>query len=217
MTTTSTPPAAELPAAVASAPRAHERPSHALVARRFLIVGALVLADLWSKAAVFQWMQGLEAERALPFAPGLSRPCYPLAGDWLSFMLTLNPGAAFGQFDDIPYLLVGGRIAAGLFLTWLVWRSRPGRPVFNTALLLVLAGALGNLYDNLLRTRNLVLDAEYMHRPFMPVRDFIDVYFSVWNWHFPTFNVADSCITVGAILLLACGLFTRDEDEPRAA
>jgi len=217
MTTTSTPPAAELPAAAATAPRAAERPSHAIVARRFLLVGALVLLDLWSKAAVFQWMQGLEAERALPLAPGLSRPCYPLAGEWLSFMLQLNPGAAFGQFDDIPYLLVGGRVAAGLFLGWLVFRSRTGRPIFNTALLLVLAGALGNLYDNLLRTRNLTLDAEFLHRPFMPVRDFIDVYFRVWNWHFPTFNVADSCITVGAILLLGCGLFSRDEPETQSA
>lgn len=193
--------------------RAALKPSLAVVARRFLFVGALILLDLWSKAAVFEWLQRLDAEHSLPLAPGLARPCYPLAGDWLALMLQLNPGAAFGQFDEFPYLLIGGRVAAGLFLGWLVLRSRTGRPVFNLALVLVLAGALGNLYDNLLRTRNLVLDAEYLNRPFMPVRDFIDVYFSVWNWHFPTFNVADSCITVGAILLLGCGLFSREPSE----
>ena len=38
------------------------------------------------------------------------------------------------------------------------------------------------------------------------MRDFIDVYFYGWDWHFPTFNIADSCITVGAILLLLSGL-----------
>ena len=43
-------------------------------------------------------------------------------------------------------------------------------------------------------------------RPFKPVRDFIDVYFTGWDWHFPTFNVADSCISVGAVLLLLSGL-----------
>ena len=39
------------------------------------------------------------------------------------------------------------------------------------------------------------------------MRDFIDVYFANWNWHFPTFNLADSYITVGAVLLLATGMF----------
>ena len=38
------------------------------------------------------------------------------------------------------------------------------------------------------------------------VRDFIDVYFGLWDWHFPTFNVADSCISVGAVLLLISSL-----------
>ena len=37
--------------------------------------------------------------------------------------------------------------------------------------------------------------------PFGLVRDFIDVYFARWDWHFPTFNVADSAITVGIALL----------------
>lgn len=167
--------------------RAALKPSLAVVARRFLFVGALILLDLWSKAAVFEWLQRLDAEHSLPLAPGLARPCYPLAGDWLALMLQLNPGAAFGQFDEFPYLLIGGRVAAGLFLGWLVLRSRTGRPVFNLALVLVLAGALGNLYDNFLRADR-------------SVRDFLH-FSGTWPlaWDFPAFNVADSCITVGAI------------------
>jgi lipoprotein signal peptidase len=47
------------------------------------------------------------------------------------------------------------------------------------------------------------------------VRDFIDVYFARWDWHFPTFNVADACISVGAVLLLAASFLAR-EPAPRA-
>jgi signal peptidase II len=122
-------------------------------------------------------------------------------------MLSLNPGAAFGQLDSIPYLLVGGRVLAVLVLSWLLLRAPAGRRWVNLALVLVLAGALGNLYDNLVRARDLPLDRWYPEErfPFGPVRDFIDVYFPVWGWHFPTFNVADSCITVGAGILLLNG------------
>ena len=54
------------------------------------------------------------------------------------------------------------------------------------------------------------------------VRDFIDVYTPQWRdtlpWgaHFPTFNVADSCITVGAVLLLLSGFGDSKKDEPEA-
>jgi signal peptidase II len=133
---------------------------------------------------------------------------YPILGDWLTFMLSLNPGAAFGQLDSWPYLLVGGRIFAGLFLVWLLFRTPAGRPWLVIAFVLILGGAMGNLYDNLLRARTLDGDQYYSPKqfPFGPVRDFIDVYFAKWSWHFPTFNVADSCITIGAILLLVTSL-----------
>ncbi|MBK7877195.1 MAG: signal peptidase II [Planctomycetes bacterium] len=185
------------------------------IATRFVAVLVLVALDLWSKAAVFKWMQPLVRAHELPYDPcGHER--YPIAGEWFTFMLQLNPGAAFGQLDSVPYLLVFGRIGAALFLVWLIARAKLGRPVFNTALVLVLAGALGNLYDNLARVRDLDLDARYAERPFGPVRDFIDVYFSAWEWHFPTFNVADSCITVGAVLIFACAFFA-PKPEPKPA
>jgi lipoprotein signal peptidase len=120
-----------------------------------------VVADLWSKALVFRWMEGLEAARSeqLRHSASLGKDYYPIWGEKITFMLSLNPGAAFGQLDQWPFLLVGGRICAGLFLIWLLVRSPKGRPVFNSALVLVLAGALGNLYDNLLRARDLAKDA----------------------------------------------------------
>ena len=200
-TTTAEPelrPESEAPAA------APARPTIALVARRFAWAFALVALDLWSKAAVFGWLEPLRHADALEYDLH-GHPRRPLADGWLTFMLSLNPGAAFGQLDAFPYLLVGGRIAAVGFLAWLIVRTPRGRRAFSLALVLVLGGALGNLYDNLLRPRDLDLDRWYAELPFGPVRDFIDVYFAVWDWHFPTFNVADSCITVGAVLLLVSG------------
>lgn len=204
MSTTTAEPGLEPDATTAAGAAAAPRPPAALVARRFLWAFALVALDLWSKAAVFAWMEPLRRADALTYDLH-GHPRWPIAGDWLTVMLSLNPGAAFGQLDAFPYLLVGGRIAAVAFLAWLIVRTPRGRPGFSLALVLVLGGALGNLYDNLLRARDLDLDRWYAELPFGPVRDFIDVYFAVWDWHFPTFNVADSCITVGAALLLFSG------------
>jgi signal peptidase II len=169
-------------------------------------VAALLTADLVSKSVVFAWIGGLRerGELTLHECGLLSHPRYPLAGDWLSFMLTLNPGAAFGQLGEYPNLLIGGRVVAVLFLLWLLVRTPSKRVITVTALTLVLSGALGNLYDNLF------LDDPHDAHPFGKVRDFIDVYFAAFDWHFPTFNVADSCITVGAILLLYTSLFGKE-------
>lgn len=179
-------------------------------ALRISVALVLVALDLWSKAAAFEWIERLDRAGDLVVdACGSAHRRHPIVGEWFTFMLNLNPGAAFGQLHSIPYLLVGGRVAAVLFVVWLLVKTPRGRPWFTAALVLVLGGALGNLYDNLVRRRDLVLDRFYPvdRFPFGPVRDFIDVYFDVWNWHFPTFNVADSCITVGAILLIGSGFF----------
>ncbi len=182
------------------------RPPRLALLRRFSIVLALLVADLWSKAVVFGWIGQLQEEGQLtPHECGLlSHPRYPLMGEWLSFMLTLNPGAAFGQLGEFPYLLIGGRVVAVLFLIYLLVRTPASKPITVTALVLVLSGAMGNLYDNLF------LDDPHDGHPFGKVRDFIDVYFAAFDWHFPTFNVADSCITVGAVLLLGTSLFGRE-------
>jgi signal peptidase II len=186
------------------------RPALRTVLSRLVVAGAIVVLDLWSKSAVFDWIQRLDAAGEL--VPGRVRQRAPPLSDrgrLVHVHAVAEPGAAFGQLHSIPYLLVGGRAIAVLFLVWLLVRTPRGRPWFTAALVLVLGGALGNLYDNLARTRDLVQDRYYpLERfPYGPVRDFIDVYFGVWRWHFPTFNVADACITVGAVLLLASGFF----------
>jgi len=189
-----------------------ERISRRLVAVCFVIVVALIALDLWSKSAVFAWLEGGSAELVYD-RHGHER--VPLIGDWLTFMTNRNYGAAFGQLDQIPYVLVSGRIIAALVLAWLIVRAPRGQRVYLTSLVLILSGALGNLYDNLFKPLTPAPD-----KVFGPVRDFIDVYFYVeaWNldWHFPTFNVADSCITVGACLLLVSGFFGGSKDKAEA-
>ncbi len=198
---------------------AAERPSPRARLVRFGLVAALVVADLWTKSAVFRWLTvrpgGEDRERFAAFAAddryqlvhaseGWWR--FTLWEPWLYFMLGENKGAAWGLFADYPWLLLGARVAAVLLLLVLVWRlTRPWTLVW--ALVLILAGALGNLHDNLMRR-----DGSH---PIGGVRDFIDVYFARWDWHFPTFNVADSCITVGAVLLIWSML--RPEPEPPQA
>lgn len=174
---------------------------------RFAVAALLIALDLWSKHAVFAWFNG-DPEGLVRDAHGHSR--LPVLGNWLALMTSLNPGAAFGKGGDIQQYLVIGRVAAVLLLAWLLYRAERQRPVLLTALVLVLAGALGNLYDNLL------MDRPDDAHPFGLVRDFIDVFFTRWDYHFPTFNVADACISVGAVLLLLSG-FGGDSPASEAA
>ena len=102
---------------------------------------------------------------------------------------------------------IGDEALRVALLTWLIWRVPFGQRVYLSSLVLILSGALGNLYDNLF------MEPDDPNRPFGPVRDFIDVYFTAWKWHFPTFNVADSCISVGAVLLLLSGFGSPKESE----
>jgi len=154
---------------------------------RFGAVASLVVFDQWSKAAVFEW-------------PPVRREL--LGTSWLSFWSSCNGGAAFGQFSQFPYVLVIGRALAVVFLSWLLLRADSRPRLVLTAMTLVLAGAFGNLIDNL------GAGCTVPDHPFLGVRDFIDVDFQPligWARHFPAFNVADSCITVGACAWILAG------------
>lgn len=176
-------------------------PSKTLIGRVSVVI-VLLVADLWSKSAVFAWLPTLDPGLVRPDCHSHATERYKVWGDWLALMLSLNPGMAWG-FDKLPpWLLVGGRIVAVCFLAWLVARTPSSRRVLTIALVLILSGALGNLYDNLFEPRK-------AGATFGEVRDFIDVYFTAWDWHFPTFNVADSCISVGAVLLFVSS-FAKD-------
>ncbi len=99
-----------------------------------------------------------------------------------------NRGAAFSFLNEASgwqrWFFIGLGLVAAAFIVWLLARHG-GQRLFGWALALILGGALGNVIDRLL----------YGH-----VVDFLQVH---WKSHyFPSFNVADSAITVGAALLI---------------
>ena len=98
------------------------------VAVRLGWVLGLVLLDLVTKAVVFAWIGDLDAAGELVRDHDGHRR-FPLLGtEWLAFMLSTNPGAAFGQLGDIPHFLVALRIVCVFLLgTWLVAMEGGGR------------------------------------------------------------------------------------------
>ncbi len=183
---------------MASSPAPTTSSARSIPWARFVIVALLVVLDLWSKAGIFEWLASSPDGMAVDSHGHLR---VPLLGDWFAAMRSLNHGMAFGLFGDSQAILVIGRVIAVGVLSVLLWRCERMRSLTGVALVLVLAGALGNLYDNLfLGSVGGWLNGQE-DLAFGAVRDWIDVYFGVWDWHFPTFNVADSCISVGAVLL----------------
>ena len=180
------------------------KPGVLILVRRFAVVAALIALDLWSKAGVFAWLRDPSTEMLRDACGHLRHHVLGEDIGWFTFMLSENPGAAFGQFAGFPHALIGLRLVAVVVLSVMIFRSKTNNPWVVTALLLVLAGALGNLYDNLF------LPTDGVH-PYGKVRDFIDVYHEGWKKHFPTFNVADSCISVGAAILLLSSFVKREE------
>jgi signal peptidase II len=164
----------------------------ALAERRGLAALALVLValDQWTKSLV---LERLRLHESVEVIPGL-----------LDLTHVRNRGGAFGFLSDanLPmqplwFGLIG--VVATIAIAWYSLRTPAAERVVQLALSLVLSGAVGNLID---RAR------------FGYVIDFVDVYWGQYHW--PAFNVADSAITVGVVLLVF-DMLRRPEDEPAAS
>jgi signal peptidase II len=123
----------------------------------------------------------------------LSDRSVSIIGTTVVLLLTRNPGGAFGRFKGMTPVLALGAIVVSVFLFRAVRRTSDGWTV--AALTLVLGGALGNLCDRIFRAPGVFTGH---------VVDFVKV-----GW-WPVFNVADSCITIGAVLLVVRSLFPAD-------
>lgn len=127
----------------------------------------------------------------------------PIIGDFLNFAYAQNTGAAFSMFDShgdagrFGLSAVAG--VAGILVLYYFWRVPRTNDRLLGALALLLAGIAGNFIDRL-RLGFVV--------------DFIDVQFGAW--HYPTFNVADMAICVGAGLLIL-DLFLNKKTEKQLA
>ena len=123
----------------------------------------------------------------------------------LSLTYVQNRGAAFGVFSDaelphqsMVFSLVS--IAALCAIAAYAWRLPAASRLPQTALALIMGGALGNLLDR----------ARLGH-----VVDFVDVFWNAHHW--PAFNVADSAITVGVFLLILDMVLSPEAAQPVAA
>ncbi len=112
-----------------------------------------------------------------------------------------NQGAAFGLFADSPSewkvaMLILFSIAALGVVSALLWKNGNAMNATAIALSLVMGGAVGNLWDRVAAGR---------------VIDFLDFYLGSHHW--PAFNIADSAIVVGALLLLSEIFLTTPQEE----
>ena len=137
------------------------------------LAAVIVLIDQLTKIAI---------ERAFDYGD-----VHPVTG-FFNLVLTYNKGAAFSFLASASgwqkhFLTVIG-IGASLFILYLLARHG-SQKLFSLALAMILGGAIGNVIDRL----------AYGH-----VVDFLD--FHAGGWHWPAFNMADSAIVGGAILLV---------------
>jgi signal peptidase II len=148
-----------------------------LIRRSALAGGALTAAlavDFVTKWLIVDFI--LEPPRTIEIAP------------FFNLTLGFNTGVSFGMFRELfldrPLLLAGIKmvIVAGL----LVWAMNAARPSETIGLGLIAGGAAGNVLDRIRQGA---------------VTDFLD--FHVGGWHWPAFNMADTMITIGVVLLIA--------------
>ena len=143
----------------------------------FLITIAVIALDRITKRLV---VAHLAAGSTHAVIPGIFRISH-----------VLNTGAAFSAFADtaspefVRKALVAFSIAAVLIVGYMLFRIRHTISLTAIALALILGGAIGNLYDRIV---------------YHYVIDFLEVH--IIHYHWPDFNVADSCIVIGACLLM---------------
>ena len=146
----------------------------------WLMFSALIIVlDLWTKQIATETLT-------------LYRPVEVTS--WLNMTLAHNYGAAFSFLSDAGgwqrWLFTGlASVVTVVLIVWLL-RLPANEKLTAAALSLVIGGAVGNLIDRIMNGY---------------VVDFIDVFYQAHHW--PAFNVADSAITGGVILMLVDGIF----------
>jgi len=150
----------------------------------------------WVFAAVATIVAIDQATKAWAVASLANGPKHVI-GDTVEFNLTRNGGSAFSRFQGMtPVLAIGAIIVTAILVRVL---HRVTDRVLVVALTLVLGGALGNLTDRFARAPGFLRGH---------VIDFVAV-----GW-WPVFNVADSCVTVGAVLLVVRSLRAPPDTTP---
>lgn len=140
------------------------------------------------------------------------RPDYflstPVIGEWLQFRLVYNYGAAFGTRPQgiLPFLhptlfFMVFSLGAIALLSFYYNRLGPAEKTARLGVLLILAGAIGNLIDRMT-----------LHK----VTDFIDAGVPGFSPRWPVFNIADSSVFIGIVLLILPSFFGSPAPKPES-
>jgi signal peptidase II len=165
--------------------------NHAMRKYHFLIAVLVVMLDRASKWLV---ASNITLHDSVAVLPGFFRLTH-----------VQNPGAAFGLFAESSSewkvaILILFSIMALAVVSALLWKNSHSMTTTGVGLSLILGGAVGNLWDRLLTGR---------------VVDFLDFYLGSYHW--PAFNLADSAIVIGALLLVAEILFAKSPAEQKVS
>jgi len=154
--------------------------------RRHLVFGLILAATVIGLDQISKWaiMELMRPPRVIEITP------------FFNLVVGWNRGISFGLFNNDSPLnaWILSILALSIAIVLVIWLSRTDRRSVAIGLGLIIGGAIGNVIDRL---------------RFGAVFDFLDVH--AYGFHWPAFNVADSAITIGAVLLVADSLFARPE------
>lgn len=144
-----------------------------------LFIASLIIAlDQWSKIYVFSILENLE---------------YPAikVTSFFNLVMVRNYGVSFGMFNGLEHgRIILSLLAIIIVLILMIWLYKNNRKSVTLALGLVIGGAVGNIID----------------RVFVgSVADFLDFHWSGYHW--PAFNVADSAVFIGVVILIIDSFF----------
>ena len=148
------------------------------------ITALIITADQISKSLVKSTMTLYDV---IPVIPGFFQLNY-ITNKGMAFGINLPVGISF--FSGISLIIT-------CFLVWILWCERKNNLLMRISLALILGGAIGNLIDRIL---------------FGKVIDFFD--FMVGDFHWYIFNIADSAVTVGIILMLFYSFLFKPKVQP---
>ncbi len=160
-------------------------------------------ADLATKRYMFDWL-GMPGGRT-----------FWIWDKVFGFQTSLNEGALFGVGQGMVWFFSLLSIAAALAIAWYLFAAGAAKQwVLTVALSGIMAGILGNLYDRIGLPGLMWNDTNELHivgHPVYAVRDWILVLFGSHRW--PNFNIADSLLVCGALLLVWHAFFAKGNSD----
>lgn len=162
---------------------------------KWWIMERLFRSDGTSTLPLLEWLTSVKGSDYNP----TERYYTPVAlTTFLNIIMVWNKGISFGMFQNDSdlgvYMLIS--LALAISIVFIAWLALTNSRATAYGLALIVGGALGNVIDRFRMGA---------------VADFLDFHYG--NWHFPAFNLADSCITIGAALILLSSFLNRQKDD----